>query len=337
MLRLYRLVPLAKSKHLTVRPINRIETNLKQPATPDPHGSVLSTALQSPVFLLLVTGILIGFNFPLGKIAGDAGISPVLWALIVSGGVCVMLFPLLVFKQRLALPKGRMIRYVIISAMISFVIPNILLFSVIPHTGSGYTGLMFALSPVFTLGLAVIFKLNTPDRMGILGIATGLIGAAIVSITRGVSPEAPPVFWLLATLFIPVALACGNIYRTMDWPEDASPDVLAFWSHAFSVIVFLFILLMTTGSVPFSELSRVPMAALAQGIVAGLTFPIFFRLQQKGGPVLLSQIGYIAAAVGLLIATLLLGERYSLMTWAGAAVIALGIAITVAAQKTKRK
>jgi len=310
---------------------------LKQPATSNSAGPALSAALQNPVFLLLVTGILIGFNFPLGKIAGDANISPVLWAMIVSLGVCVMLFPFLVFKQRLALPKGHMIRYVIISAVVSFVIPNILLFSVIPHTGSGYTGLMFALSPVFTLGLAVIFKLKTPNRMGVLGIVTGLIGAAIVSITRGITPEAPPVFWLLATLFIPMVLACGNIYRTMDWPGNANPDVLAFWSHAFSVVVFLIILLITTGFVPLSELGRAPIAALAQGVVAGLTFPIFFRLQQIGGPVLLSQIGYIAAAVGLLVATLVLGERYSLMTWAGAAIIALGIAITIAAQKTKQK
>jgi len=39
--------------------------------------------MQNPIFLLLVTGTLIGFNFPLGKIAGDANISPVLWAMIV--------------------------------------------------------------------------------------------------------------------------------------------------------------------------------------------------------------------------------------------------------------
>jgi len=229
-----------------------------------------------------------------------------------------------------------MIRYVIISALISFVIPNILLFSVIPHAGSGYTGLMFALSPVFTLVLAVIFKLSTPGRIGMLGIAIGLIGAAIVSITRASAPEAPPFIWIIAAVLIPMALACGNIYRTMDWPDNASPDVLAFWSHGFSVLVFSSILLVTKGSIPVDELARAPLAALAQALAAGMMFPIFFRLQQKGGPVLLSQIGYVAAAVGLIAATVLLGERYSTMTWAGAAVIAFGIATTIAAQTTKR-
>ena len=83
----------------------------------------------------------------------------------------------------------------------------------------------------------------------------------------------------------------------------------------------------------FGDLMRVPGAALSQAIVAGLTFPVFFRLQLAGGPVLLSQIGYVAAAVGLIAATVFLGERYSAATWAGAGVIAIGIAITIWAQR----
>jgi len=292
--------------------------------------------VRSPIFLLLVTGTLIGFNFPLGKIAADAGISPVIWAMIVSLGACAMLLPILVAKRRLAVPKGRMIRYVIISALISFVIPNILLFSVIPHAGAGYTGLMFALSPVFTLALALMFRLKAPSRTGLLGIAIGLVGAAIVSITRGATPEAPPITWIIAALLIPMALACGNIYRTLDWPDKALPDVLAFWSHAFSVTVFLSLLLITKGSLSVSELALAPLAALAQMLVAGMAFPVYFRLQQKGGPVLLSQIGYVAATVGLITATFLLGEQYSPITWLGAAIIAFGIAITVVAQIIER-
>jgi drug/metabolite transporter (DMT)-like permease len=292
-----------------------------------------SRIIHSSAFLLLVTGTLIGFNFPLGKISGDAGISPMIWAMIVSLGAAGMLFPFLVAKRRMALPKGRMVRYVIISGLISFVAPNILLFSVIPHAGAGYTGLMFALSPVFTLAISVTFRLKTPNRIGRIGIAIGLVGAAIVSITRGTAPEAPPTIWIIAALLIPVALAIGNVYRTLDWPVNALPDVLAFWSHAFSVLVFLFLLMFMKGSLLVSELSLAPVATLAQILVAGMTFPVYFRLQQKGGPVLLSQIGYVAAAVGLIAATFLLGEQYSLMTWVGAVVIAFGIVITILAQK----
>ncbi|MFD2204171.1 DMT family transporter [Kiloniella antarctica] len=307
--------------------------SLSSENTAKPSGSGV---MQSSAVLLLLTGTMIGFNFPLGKIAGDAGVSPMLWALLVSLGASGMLLPVLLVKRQLSLPRGRTLRYVVISGLISFVLPNLLLFSVIPHAGSGYTGLMFALSPVFTLSLAVLFRMKTPSILGIAGITTGLIGAVIVSITRGSAPEAPDLIWIGAAILIPVALACGNIYRTIDWPEDAQPNVLAFWSHAFSVAVFIVLLLITNGSLPINELAFAPTAAAAQIIIAGLTFPVFFKLQQKGGPVLLSQIGYVAAAVGLITATFILGESYSLMTWVGAGVIACGIAITVVAQIKER-
>ncbi len=298
---------------------------------------VLSTIIQNPVILLLATGTLIGFNFPLGKIGGEAGVSPMVWAMIISIGASVMLLPSLIAKQRLNIPNGRILRYVIISALISFVVPNLLLFSVIPHAGSGFAGLMFALSPVFTLTFAVIFRLKTPSKMGLCGIAIGLVGASIVTITRGTAPEAPAIIWIVSALLIPVALACGNIYRTIDWPTGSLPDVLAFWSHGFSVLVFISLLFITNESFPVGELALAPITTFAQMIIAGITFPIFFRLQQKGGPVLLSQIGYVAAAVGLIAATVFLGEEYSLMTWGGAGIIAIGIMVTIIAQITDTK
>ena len=128
-------------------------------------------------------------------------------------------------------------------------------------------------------------------------------------------------------------LICHRRSHTLDWPPGTSPDVLAFWSHGFSALVFVALMLVAQGRVPFGDLMRVPGAALSQAIAAGLTFPVFFRLQLAGGPVLLSQIGYVAAAVGLIAATVFLGERYSAATWAGAGVIAIGIAITIWAQR----
>lgn len=287
---------------------------------------------KNPIFLLLAAGTLFGFNFPLGKIAGDAGVPPLVWAMTLSLGVCVILLPTLIAQKRLAFPKGRMVRYVVLSAIISFIVPNILLFSVIPHAGAGYTGLMFALSPVFTLALATFFRFKAPKKLGVLGIALGLVGAVIVSISRSTSPEAPETIWLLAALSIPVVLAVGNIYRSLDWPENAEADGLAFWGHSFALPIFGLLLLITEHHTALGTLSEAPFAAITQMLVAGIMFPIYFRLQKEGGPVLLSQIGYVAAAVGLMIATIVLGESYDAITWAGAAVIAVGITVTIKAQ-----
>jgi drug/metabolite transporter (DMT)-like permease len=59
---------------------------------------------------------------------------------------------------------------------------------------------------------------------------------------------------------------------------------------------------------------------------------MFFRLQLLGGPTYLSQIGYVAAAVGVFIGVLGFGETYPASVWLGVIVIALGIALSTTAQ-----
>ena len=292
---------------------------------------------NNPAALLLMAGALLGFNFPLRKVAGEAGISAMTWAIMISLGASLTLFPLLALKRRLKIPSGRVRRYVVISGLVSFVGPNLLLFEAIPHVGAGYAGLMFALSPVFTLTLATLIRLEKTNRKDFIGIGLGLTGAIVVSITRGMSHDSPSLLWLLASLGIPLLLACGNIYRTLDWPDAISPDVLAFWNHAFAMMVFLGLSLAFKDPLTIKQLAHVPWTATAQWVVAGMMFPIFFRLQLKGGPVLLSQSGYVAAEVGLILATLLLDERYAPLTWAGAVVIAMGIAVTVSRIKSKQQ
>lgn len=289
--------------------------------------------LLAPHSLLLASGTLLGLKLPIGKLASEAGISPLIWSGIVSMGVVTMLLPTQLTRRGLPLPGVQVLLYTMISAVISFIIPNLLLFTVIPRVGAGYTGLMFALSPIFTLLIAALLGMKTPGRLGLIGIATGVVGAIVVSFTRGVSPAGPPLVWLLAAAVIPIALASGNVYRSRHWPAGASPNSLAFWGHSFAALVFLIIIASTGKPIPINELSASRSLIALQMILSGLNFPLFYRLQRDGGPVLLSQIGYVAAAVSLITATVFLGERYSLVTWFGAAIIGAGILATVTAQR----
>lgn len=282
--------------------------------------------------LLLYTGALLGTGLPLGKLAAAAGVPPLVWAMVISAGAAGVLIPVLVLQRRFALPRGRMLRYSAISGVLSFAAINALLFLLIPHVGAGYAGLMFGLAPVTTLAVTVMAGLAMPPRLGVVGIGVGLAGAALVAVTRGGADGAGGVGWPLLGVALPVILAIGNLYRTLDWPEGAHPAALAAWSHVFALLALGLLQLALTGDVPLERLHAVPHLVLPQMLVAGLTFPAYFALQRAGGPVLLSQIGYVTAAVGLATGTLFLGEGYAPLTWAGAAVIAIGIALTIRAQ-----
>jgi drug/metabolite transporter (DMT)-like permease len=108
---------------------------------------------------------------------------------------------------------------------------------------------------------------------------------------------------------------------------------LAAGSNLAAGMLLLGVLLATGDTSAIVGFGDAPLLALAQVAASAAMFAVFFRLQVVGGPVYLSQIGYVAAAVGLFAGTLFLGEHYRLLTWLGALVIVAGVALTTLAQK----
>ena len=287
---------------------------------------------SSPILLLLVTGVLLGASIPLGKLAGDAGLPPILWAFVISFGAAALLGAVSAARGELRVPDGRRLRYFLCTAAVSYTIPNLLLFTVIPKVGAGYAGIMFTLSPIITLLFALLLGVRRPNRLGIAGIAVGFAGALLVALSRGGLGQPAPLLWVVVALLIPVSLACGNIYRTLDWPQGAGPIELAVGSHAAAALILFVLAMIMSGGAWFNLLAAVPGLALLQMVAAAGMFTVFFRLQAVGGPVYLSQIGYIAAAVGLLAGVVWFGERYPPTSWIGVALIIAGVAATTRAQ-----
>lgn len=289
--------------------------------------------IQSPRVLLLLTGLFLGLTFPFGKIAINAGISPFVWAWLISTGSGVCLLGILLSSRRLPSLQPHFLTYYVYASVVAIVIPNILLFTVIPVLGAGFTGLLFTLSPIFTLLISSIWNVRVPSRLGIFGIALGFIGAGIVTLSKGDVNQPASLLWVGVGLCIPISLAIGNVYRTMAWPKGAIPLELAVGSNlSAGLILTLILLLHQDAQLPgglwaYKEISLLAVAA------STAMFTVFFKLQVAGGPTYLSQIGYVAAAVALLSGTLFLGEKYSLLTWFGALVIIMGVLISIRAQQ----
>ncbi|WP_315924972.1 DMT family transporter [Mesorhizobium sp. SP-1A] len=293
----------------------------------------MKTIWDSAVGLLLVTGALLGLTLPFGKMATTAGVPAMVWAFLISFGAgSVLLCARLLLGDGTFRLTPQRLRYFFITAAISYALPNLLMFSVIPHLGAGYTGIMFTLSPVITLVFSILLGVRRPNLLGMAGIAVGFAGAAIVALTRGEAGQPAEPVWVVLGLLIPVSLAAGNIYRTADWPKDAGPIELAAGSHLASAAMLLAGILLLLGGRAFTPLAAVPGVTVGQIASASAMFAVFFRLQAVGGPVYLSQIGYVAAAIGLFSGTFFLGEHYQWLTWAGALIVTAGVVITTKAQ-----
>ncbi|HRL30925.1 MAG: EamA family transporter [Ottowia sp.] len=293
----------------------------------------MTPLLQSPALLLLAVGTLLGLNFPLGKLAQAAQVPAVLWAALISLGASSLLGAWLLLRRRPVVCDAQHARYFVITALVSYALPNLLVLAAMAHLGSGPTAMMFTLSPLFTALLSRLAGLRAPARLEYWGIAIGFGGALLVALARGEAGRPAAWLWVGVGLLIPLLLALGNVYRSLDWPPRADGTWLAVGSHGVAALLLLALCALTGAWRGLPALAGVPWLAAAQVAAAVLMFPLFFRLQALGGPVLLSQIGTVGAGVGVAVGAGLLGERYPPLVWGGVALIALGIGLTVWARR----
>ena len=297
----------------------------------------MSRLFDAPGFLLVIVGALLGANFPIGKLAAGAGVPGLVWAALLSISASLSLGTWLLLRGRAMPLNTQHLRYFAVTALTAYALPNTLVFAAIPHLGSGLTSVFYALSPIVTLLFSVLAGMRKPRPLELMGIAVGFAGALMVVSGRGEIGKPADLIWLAAGFLVPVSLALGNVYRSLDWPDNADPVWLAVGSHAVAGTILTMLAFALFGTGEISRAASVPGAVLMQAIASTLMLPLFFRLQRVGGPVTLSQIGIVAAGVGVGIGSAFLGERYAAIVWVGVAVIVTGVALTVVARMREAK
>lgn len=279
-----------------------------------------------PLGLLVVVGSFIGVTANLVKLATGAGAHPVsflIWS-VASAGV-VLLAVAFATRQVPALNR-RTIEYFLVSGLLSIAVPNVLIFSAVPHVGAGFVALSFAFPPLYTYVMALAGGLEKARPARAAGVGLGVIGAAVLAYSKATEPNAA-LLWIAASLAAPVIIAAGNIYRTLRWPAGASAVSLAP-----GMLLGSAALLVAGGASVVPEHLALPVrdgftAVLLAGQVATFAamYMLYFVLQRLAGPVYLSQIGSVGAAAGAAIAILMLGEAAPAGLGPAGVLIAAGI------------
>lgn len=279
--------------------------------------------------LLVVSGVLAAGVFIAGKQAGQAQLPPLLtlfWQL--SGGALVV--------WAVALPKRRFprwdathVRYYLIGGLLGISLPYVLAFTALQKLQVGMVGLLTALSPIVTYALARVLGLEPGHPLRLLGLMVGLGGVALL-----VAPQAalePTGDWgyLLLALGIPLTLASSNIYRSHFWPpgSEAGPLVIGMLSVQ-GIGLFLINLASGTfvGVLPTTTDTTLLLTILAG--MAGTSYLSSFNLLRVGGPVYLSQMGYVITAVTVLAGILLWNEHYDSSDLMSMGLIFMGVLLT---------
>ena len=279
-----------------------------------------------PVALLVAAGALTGLSTDLAKVAFDANISPyafLTWSVV--GGAVVLSGRDVVRGGTPALDRSTS-RYLGVAAVLTVVLPRLLMFSAVPEVGVSFVAVSIAFPPLYTYVFALVLRLEAFDIRRAAGVALALVGSLIIALLKLSEPDASAV-WVVIALAAPVFLALGNIYRTLRWPPGLAPDELAP-----GMVRVAALLLVAVATLPGFSLdvprngSAVSLIAVHAVIISAL-YLVMFELQRRGGPVLLSLMGSIAAIVGSAVAFAFLDEAMPGGLFPGGLAIAAGIGL----------
>ncbi|WP_138439024.1 DMT family transporter [Marinobacter alexandrii] len=274
--------------------------------------------------LLLANGFLIALMLALAKTATAQGVPAItyaFWQTLIAGLVLLLCTarPSAIFKRRLT-------RYFLISGLTGIAIPNAIAFYLVTKLGAGFTGIMYALPPIFTFLIATTMGLESRNWTKLTGLAIAVSACAWIVLQRHTEMHHPNGLWFALGLLIPVSLSIGNVYRSVAWPTDTKPMTLAAGTLLASA--------MTLGALAVAL--RTPLVSTAygtpfltiiipQGLLTALTYYCAFELQKRSNPVFYSQLGAVAAMFGLVIGVVWFDERYAMAIWLGALTVIAGL------------
>lgn len=295
--------------------------------TSTPQTSHPKNAWLISFMCLLVGGALIGISTNLAKYAGELGVTPLAFLFWSITGAAIILLVIALIKKELPPLNARSFEYYFVAALVSVAGANLLLFSAIPHVGASFVALIISLPPLLTYLAALMLRMEQFTIMRAFGVVAALTGAGVLAARKVAAPDAS-VFWILIALCGPVLLAIGNIYRTLRWPDQASPSALApGMLLAASLLLLIFSAVPNFSvTVPLSDWLPLGVIVIQAGVFAG-QFLLLFILQKTGGPVLLSLLGSVGAVFAVPIAIFLQGESPPSGLLLGASLIALGVAL----------
>lgn len=297
---------------------------------------------QQPLVLLLVVGSFLAVSTVIAKAGPLAGWHPLAllqWS-ILGGAIGLFVITQAFAGRRRAdteqpnTGRGKLIGYLVMSGLL-FIAPNMIAVMAAPKVGAGFVSLSFAFPLVLTYAFAVLLRIERFQLLRGTGVLFGLAGGLLLAVSGSdLSVEAS--WWSLVALSIPVFLATGNIFRTYFWPEGAKPVDLALGMMATGFLALAaFNAAMGISVVPQSWTPMASGLLAAQIAIFAVQYGLYFRLQQTAGPVYLSQIGSVAAVVGLGLGYAVFGEVPNAAKLAAVASVGAGIVLVTLGRRSR--
>lgn len=251
-----------------------------------------------------------------------------------GGGLAALLLAVLI---KLPLPDtAEKRRLLAISAFCGFIGFPVLFSIGVQLTSANHASMILAALPIFTASIALAWERRRPRSAWWIGVAVAMAGEYVLITGQGgaVDDRAASVTGdlvvLAGNLFASLGYVAGARLQQRDYPSIAT----TFWGAGIAAVALLPVVPFIVGRAAFAEVSLdawLGVAYLAIGVTI-VGYVLWYRALGKGGIARLALMQFLQPVSGVILAWLLLGERFGTTFVAASAVVLLGVWIALRAR-----
>jgi len=293
-----------------------------------PRGVTQNKHSTGLLLLLATIGIGWGLTVSLATIATATGHHPIsvaFWSAVVG----VLLLTVILAVRRVRPPMDRVhLRFYLISGLLGTALPHALSFYAAIHLPAGLRAIVFALIPMLTLSLSIVWALEKPNLRRFTGIAFGFLAIVLLFDFEDMGSLTGQAFWMLVSLAAAASYATENVYIVLQRPRRLDA-LTALWGMTLAATGMLGAVAVAMGvslTLPAhwgqAEAAVVLMAAIHVSCYATLLF-----ILHRAGGVFASQVAYIVTPAGVFWGVILLSEEVTLAILVSTAFVLLGLTL----------
>lgn len=276
---------------------------------------------------MLVLGNLWGLSFSLSKTAVLGGIHPIAYVWMQTTGASLFLF-LACRRAGIRIPRtGRHLLLYGATGLVGTVLPSLTIVTTARHIPAGIISTLVTTAPMMTFALAVAAGVQRFEPMALAGLTLGLVGVLLLVLPESSLPGADMTPWVLFGMLTPMLYAANGVLAARLRPAGTSSLAAAFGMMATASLASLPMMLAAGVFHPLfaAGLSPHDLAMTGQIVITCVAYIMYFEINERSGPVYLSQVSYVVTVTGLFWGYVIFAEVPSSWLWGTVAFVFAGV------------
>jgi drug/metabolite transporter (DMT)-like permease len=285
------------------------------------------TLAPLPIAMLAASAVIYSLVFQFNQMATNAGanyFSHAFWQVALGGAA--LLVACLVLGHGVSFRWPYLRAYVVVGAF-GFGLPMALLTFVAPHLPPGIISLVLALSPTFTYLASVVLRLDRMSTYGVIGIALGFAGVAVILVPDSALPGPDSASWFLLAVITPVLLAIANVAAALLRPPATNSLVMGA-GFLLGAALSLLPLMLAFGQTQMPLRDGLLLPTVGAAAVNAVFIVLFAEIVRRWGPTFFAQFNYLAVVAAIGWAAIIFGDAPSLYALLALVLMAAGVLIS---------